>query len=377
MNKSMKMAALALAAASILGSAIMSSCDNSFGVLADIQTETAQIGTDLFKNGIVKALGEDGSNYYAVMAKIYYRSFAGESWAVLPVNGSADYIAAGFASDQASGKIFAAILDASSSALLGVYGSANAGSSWTEIDSSAISGKTINALFWAGDSLFALGNDEAAKTYSLFHSDGSSAFTACAGLSGLANPVIGAVKAGSSYWVATSAKLFAGAAPGTFVEDATASTPSGGDEIRGLAVDSSGAVLVSNSKGFVFTLASGTWTSAEVLDGIKLGPLVEVPTAPPATASLRLIIGKNNSTYGYCEWEAATSTQTAATDDAAIFSPNSSSYTTTVYNKPLLSIHYSSANSTILVGLAAQGSSSYALYSNRYSGGAWAGWTAE
>lgn len=370
--------ALCMLAPALLA-ALLGACDNSFGVLADIQTEVAQVGTDLFKNGIVKALGEDGSNYYAIMSKIYSRSFAGDSWSVLSVNGTTDYFTAGFASDKASGKIFAASLNPSSSALLGIYGSSDSGSTWTAIDSSALAADTVSALFWAGDSLFALGHDEASLNYNLYWSDGASAFALCAGMSDLSYPVIGAAKAGASYWAATQAKLYAGATPGAFAEDASVSTPSGGDEICGLAVDSAGAALVSNSEGLVFTLASGsgTWTSAEVLDGIELGPMVEVPAAPPALGSLRLIVAKNNSTYGYCEWEAASSTETAATDDAAIFSPSSSGYTTTVYNKPVRALHYSSANSTILIGLAAQGSETYALYSNTYSGGAWSGWTAE
>jgi len=57
--------------------------------------------------------------------------------------------------------------------------------------------------------------------------------------------------------------------------------------------------------------------------------------------------------------------------------PTASSYTTTVYTKPVLAIYYSAAKNTILIGMAAQGTDTYALYSNTYSSAAWSGWTAE
>ncbi|HCO48047.1 MAG TPA: hypothetical protein DIT55_00820, partial [Spirochaetaceae bacterium] len=92
----------------------------------------------------------------------------------------------------------------------------------------------------------------------------------------------------------------------------------------------------------------------------------------------RLIIAKNDSSYGYFEYDATASTTLIGNDAGAIFAPAASSYTTTVHQKPVQVIRYSGGtDKTILIGLAAQGTYTYALYSNTYSGGVWSGWTAE
>jgi hypothetical protein len=370
----------------LLTSLAVASCDNSFGVFSSIQTEKAQIGTTLYKNATVKALGEDLQNYYAVMSKVYWRSFAGASWTLLSVNGTSDYYAAGFASNAASGKIWVASANAAGTTYNGTFASTDGGGTWTELPSTAIgAGATVSVdgLFWVGDTLFALAHDHSAATYSLFYSDGSSAFAAVSGMAGMSFPVIGMAKTSSKYWALTQARAYSGTVNSTLTADATANTPTGtiltsstGSVLGGIAVDAADSVLVTRSDGLLYTLASGAWTSATVLDSVKLGILAEVPTVKGGSDH-RLLVAKHNSTYGYCEWNAATSTKTDGNGTSAVFSPTASGYTTTVYDKPVTAFHYSPTNGTILIGLAAQGSDTYALYSNSYSGSAWSGWTAE
>ncbi|MCX7026253.1 MAG: hypothetical protein NT061_01915 [Spirochaetes bacterium] len=365
------------------------SCTNGYGVLSNIQTERAQVGTTLFKNANVKALGEDSLNYYAVMAKVYCRTFAADSWTALAVNGLSNYYTAGFASDSSS-KIWVASMDPAGTSLYGIYSSADGGSTCTAVPSTNIGTSTTNtvdALYWAGDTLFALAHNHTAATYSLYYSDGSAAFAAVT----IANsgsekmpPVLDVVKAGSNYWALTESRVYKGTSPSALTFDATTTTPTGtiltsttGTVLKGIAVDAGGSALVTRSDGYLFTLTSGasTWTSATVLDSVSLGVLAEVPAVPPAT-DYRLLVSKHNSTYGYCEWDGSTEVAGNAPSDGAVFSPTASDYTTTVYDKPVTALYYSAANGTILIGLAAQGSDSYALYSNTYSS-AWSGWTAE
>ena len=376
----------AAALAVLLAVLVIASCDNSYGVLSSIQTEKAQVGTTLFKNATVKAVGVDLVNYYAVMSKIYFRSFAATSWTLLPVNGVSNYYAAGFASD-ATGRIWVASSDAAGTSFNGIYTSADGGSTWTEVTSTNLgAGSTVSvdALYWAGDTLYALTHNHTAATYSLHYSTGLSAFNDVTGLASMSRPVLDMAKVGLTYWALTQERVYTGSKT-SMAADAVTGTPTGGiitsslgSVLGGMTVDSTGQVLVTRSDGILYTLNSGgsAWTPATVLDSVRLGVLAEVPTTT-ANLAYRLLVAKHNTTYGYCEWNASTSTQAAGNDSSAVFSPTPSGYTTTVYDKPVTAIHYSSANGTILIGLAAQGSDTYALYSNTYSGGVWLGWTAE
>lgn len=350
---------------------VLSACTPGFGVFSEIQTEKAQVGTDIFKNATVKALGEDGTNYYAVMGKVFYKPISGGSWEVLAVNGSTNYFCGGFASDGTS--IYVAALDKASTALKGIYEGTVGSTVWsTAIDASALGAETVDALFLAGTELFALSHSGTIPAYNLYHSSllTLAPFTST-GLSGLADPVLGVVWDSSNFWATTRSKAYKGAA-GALTE----STPAGGKNFGGIAVDASNNVLLTTTDGNIYTYA-GTWTSAVVDLDIGLGSLIEVPVNADALNPYRLIIAKKDSSFGYFEYNATTSSAIIGNASGAIFAPASSSYTTTVHQKPVQAIHYSDVKKTILIGLAAQGTSTYALYSNAYSGGAWSGWTAE
>jgi predicted small secreted protein len=378
-------AALALIAAAAL---TLGGCDNTFGVFHEIQTETKQVGTDIFLNATVKGLGEDAVNYYAVMSKLYVRAKSGDTWTVLPVNATSDYYCAGFASDNAS-TIYAAVTEsASSSALKGIYSSTNQGADWTELTATGLGSSIVDSLFLADDgtangTLFVAAHTEteAASTYALYYWNGSAFVTA--GLSNLNRPITAVAYAQSNYWAIGSdaedadddhvGRLYKGAALGTLTADSAASTPSGAEVIDNFTVNAAGNLLVTTADGDLYTWDGAAWTTAVVAADVKLGALAQVPKVPAGT-DYCLIIPKHDSTYGYYEYE---STKRYGNASDAVFVPTSSNYTTAIYEKPVQAIYYSEDKDTILIAMAAQGTDGYALYSNTYASGAWGGWNAE
>lgn len=354
----------------------MVACDNGYGVFHEIQTETAQVGTNVFQNATVKALGEDTLNYYAAMAKIYARSIAGDTWSVFPISGDSAYYCAGFTSNGA-GTLYAATAETGDTTTLkGIYSTADSGGTWTQLDGGEFSSKIVDALFYANATLFVTAHTdtETGSTFDLYYYDGTDFLTT--GLSGLDIPVTGLVHDGASFWAMTSDTLYTSATPSGFAADATGGTPSSSKVLCGIAVTISGDVLVTTNDGALYTYAAAAWTSDVIQSSIILGVLAEVPIDSAASA-YRLLIAKHNTSNGYYEYNASTGDPIGGNDSDAVYVPTASSYTTTVYTKPVLAIHYSAANDTILIGLAAQGTSTYALYSNTFSGADWSGWTAE
>ncbi|MFA5852613.1 MAG: hypothetical protein WC820_07930 [Spirochaetales bacterium] len=359
---------------------ILAACDNSYGVFHEIQTEKAQVGTDIFKNATVKALGGDGSKYYAIMAKVYAKSTTpGSVWSVLSVSNDTDYYCSGFASDEA-GTIYVASSDTASTALKGIYSTIDSGANWTKMDSGEFASKIVDALYYANGKLFVEAHTETdtAATYALYYYDTVSSTFLTAGLSGLDLPLKGLVWGDSAYWTITSSNVYTSATESGFTSTAesTSGTPSAAKTLAGIAVDSVGQVLVTTTDGYLYTRASSAWTNKLIASSVVLGVLAEVPI-DSTPSGYRLMMAKHNASYGYYEYNATTSAVLQGNDSSAIFVPTASSYTTTIYTKPVLAIYYSATNDTILIGMAAQGTDTYALYSNTYSGTAWSGWTAE
>lgn len=382
---------LRAASGAMLALALLFSCDNTFGVFSEIQTEVRQVGTDQFKNATVRMLGEDGSNYYAAMAKVFKKAKAGGSWAVLSIGSaspSSSYFSLGFAVDQGTGTLYAAPGDLATSSLLEIVSSSDSGSTWTALVSTALQAgsggsNTLAGLFFAGSTLFAQVQVKSTLKYSLFHYDSvASAFAAVGGLADLDSPVHALVHDGTQFWAATSAKLYKGAGAAALAEDALSGSPSGAETIRGLAILSDGDLAATTNDGQIYTHDFGTaaWSAVEVNDGVRLGAAVEVPVDPSnLAAGRRIILGKHDAGYGYYEWNASASPPSYLLGNAgtALYSQPSSNYTTTVYGKPIQSLYFSDSEDTIFACLAAQGTDGYALYSNRFASGAWSGWTAE
>jgi hypothetical protein len=361
------MAALALFAMM----AAFYSCDNTFHVFDDIQTEVKQVGTDIFKNATVKALGDDGTNYYAAMAKAWYRPIAGGDWKVLPIAGDADYESYSLVSDG-SGAVYAVLTKSGSPA---IYKGTAAGTTWTPLTLGSLDGLYLDELYFSNATLFALahsGTGNAIK-YSLHHSDGTAAF-ATTTLTNLATPLIGIGHDGVNYLVATSTKVYkAVAKTGPWTED----TPPGDKIFGGIAADHANDIHLSTQDGYLYTWDGAAWSAVKTIKAKQiLGMLAEVETTP-GSAVYRLLVAHANN--GYYEYDGVAAIE--GDDSGTAFGPPTSAYTTTIYGKTVLAVHSSSVASgvdEILIGLASQGSSTgYALYSNKYVSGAWSGWSAE
>lgn len=371
-------AALALLAAAA-ASLTLAGCDNTYGVFHEIQTETKQVGTDQFKNAMVKALGEDDANYYAVMAKVFYRAKASGAWTVLPVGTAQDtsYYCAGFAFDNSNAIYVAAADSASTTTLKGIFTRSSSASSWTQMDSGEFAGKKVDALFYVRDTLFVEAHTDAetSSTYYLYYWTGA-AF-ASAGLSSLSLPIQGMAYGGSKYFAMTNSAIYSSDDNRSFT-DTTTNTPGSGEVLCGIAFDHSGNVLVTTADGDLYTWNGAAWSSTTVKSGIKLGALAEVPKVP-AGSSYSLVIPKHDTTYGYYEYDVGSTNPRYGNASDAVFVPTSSNYTTAIYEKPVQALYYSASMKTILIALAAQGTDGYALYSNTYSttDSAWGGWTAE
>jgi hypothetical protein len=368
----------------LLSSLLLGACDNTFGVFNEIQSEKLQEGTDIFLNKVVKAVGDDGTNYYAAMAKLYYRPVSGGSWKVMPVNGDSDYYCAGFAAG--AGVLYVATADSSSAtATKGVFTSTDSGSTWTRLDDGdEFKSQVIDAIFLAGGSLYVASHtgDENASQYDLDTYDtGTSAFVA-AGIADSDTAVTAVVREGAgsgAWWAITADHVYTSATQAGFAIDAAASGPAvDGRTPRGLAADHLGRILVTTGEGYLYTRSGGTWSKVLLDDEVPQGIVFEAPLdsgSPPA--GYRILVAKHDATYGYYEFTAGGTVPLEGNDDNAVYAPTPSAYTTAVYMKPVIAFHYSQANGKMFIGLAAQGRDSYALYSNSFSGGEWSGWTAE
>lgn len=357
-----------------IGSAAFWSCDNTFHVFDDIQTEVKQVGTDIFKNATVKALGDDGTNYYAAMAKIWYRPITGSEWKVLPIgagSGTTDYYAYSLVSGGA-GAIYVA---AEESGEIKVYKGTAAGTTWTVISLGSLDGLNLDELYFANGNLFALAHNGTGSSikYSLHYSNGTVAF-ATTTLSNLSAPLLGISYDGAltdNYFAPSSTKVY----KFTGVTGAwTDATPGSSKSFGGIAADNANKIHLSTQDGYLYTWDGSAWSLAKTIkDKQTLGMIAEVKTTP-SPAVYRLLIAHGN--IGYYEFDGTTAIE--GSDSGTAFGTPASAYTTTVYGKTVLAVHSASTGNEILIGLASQGSSTgYALYSNKYASGAWSGWSAE
>jgi len=362
-------------AAALLILLVFAGCDNTFSVFQTIAQEERQIGEDLFKNTTVRAMADDGANYYALLSKVVWRPKSGGNWDVLAIDGSTDYFASGLAGDGA--KLYVAKASGNN-VLEDIYITNNSGTSWTAMGAAtAVSSGGIGTdafvdwLKCANGILFVAVHDSAGK-YSLFYYNGSSFVSA--GVSSIDEPLVDIVYDGSSqYWLISDSKVYTGA-PGSIAVDTTAPNTTG--YLLGIASDGAGRIIVSRRDGSVYIYASSAWSPITVKSSTKLGPLFFL--ALP-TSSKRILIGKGVSSFGYMEYDESSSTPLKE-NGSSFVSTSSSIYYTTIYSKEVQAFWQPSSDpNTLFVLLAAGSTGTYALYRNDYtiSTGSWSGWTAE
>jgi hypothetical protein len=356
----------------------ISSCDNTFSIFQSIGQEKKQLGAELFKATTVRAMGSDGTNYYALMSKVVYRPIEGENWNILSIDGDSDYFAPGFASDGST--IFVAKADSNNN-LEDIYSSSDNGTSWEAMDAknSIGSGVSVDWLKYENKTLFVAVHGSAG--YSLFYYDETStsfknAFVST--ISSLSEPLVDIVWDGLSsltatFWLISSSKVYSGA-EGSIAEDTSASNnPSLSNGLVGIASDGAGRILVSRSDGIIYSYVSGSWTNFTVKSSTKLGPLILLNQPP---TSNRILVAKGTSTLGYMEYD---ETVPAVYENGKDFvSTSQSIYNSTVRAKKVEGFWQPASDpNTIFILLATGTDGSYALYRNTYSGGTWGGWIAE
>jgi hypothetical protein len=398
----------------VLSVSLFMSCNNSFGVFHEIQTEKQQEGTDTFIHASVKAIAEDNTNYYAAMSKIFYRPKTrnpGDVWRLLKVNDTSDYFCSGIVADS-TGTLYVASSAKDSSALNGVFATTDSGATWSDLVASSddpfssskvgTEKKYVDALFFAGNTLFvsahsidAAGND----LYDLYYYDGTSFTLAGPTMTGLRYCITDLTYSGGKFWAINQEKVFVGTADGAgaivMAADTTSGSPTSisGRLLCGLVVDSSGRVHVSTYDDylFTFTIADSSWNAGipisengKVSTSIHLGKIAEISKGPSGSTLPKLIVADNSLTknYGYYEYVYDSSGTTAAVGGAdGILAGGSSIYNSTIKGKPVNVFYISkdADNPTFFVGLSCGNSESYALYSSSYSStdGKWSGWSAE
>jgi hypothetical protein len=236
----------------------------------------------------------------------------------------------------------------------------------------------VDWLRYVGSTLFVAVHNSAYK-YSLYYYNGSSFVSAGTEVSGLATPLVDIVYDGSSlYWLISDSKVYNGS-PGSITADTTASNPNYDEYLLGIASDGAGRIIVARRDGYVYSYASGAWTSTKIKSSTKLGPVffLSLPSS-----SKRILITKGISPFGYMEYDESSS---ALKENGSSFVTTSSSiYYTTIRSKEVQAfwqpaIEYDTAKKTLFILLASGSADSYALYRNDYtiSTGSWSGWTAE
>lgn len=358
----------------LLGAGI--SCDNTFGVFQSIQTEKKQTGTNIFLNANVRTVTEDGINFYAAMAKIYYRpKTGGTGWNILSVNGTTKYFCNSVAGDGTS-TLYAAISSSVDNSFQGIFKSNDGGASWAPVTSTNLSGFAIDGMWLVNGALFiAAHGSPAADNYKLFYDDGSGFALAGAGLGGLPAGVLAVGFDGTSYWAATATTLYTGLA-GSMTEDASAASPKADSKtISGMCTNASiGAVFVTTTDGLLYRYQSAAWSKDTVKADLKLGPLAILSNP----SSDYLIIAKSDTTDGYSEFTRSTTTYTEG-KDGILVNATASLYSSTVYGKPVNGFYESANGTSFFIALAAQGTSTFGLYRTDFDTGTgkWSGWTAE
>lgn len=390
---------VALAAVSLLLFMIffVSGCDNSFGILASIQKETRQIGTDVFLKGSVKSTADDGTNLFVAMAKLYRRGInetpGSDAWKVLSIKTSGttitNYECVGIASLLVGGspQIFTLLTNPVTREFEGLYSSTDSGETWNSLGGVLLEGNYPQSLYAAKDSLFISVRKkvDGEDRYDLYrHSSGTGDLELCATVSGYNEKILGVWNDGTEYLVLTSQSLYRGADTSSLVKaNGETSQPATGTIFRGGGLEpETKDLFLTSSTGKLYRRQKSVaqWTEKTVVSGVNLGMLVAIPASMnPGSTGPRIVIARYDSAYGYLEYDWMSSTYKAGIEGKLI--PSETSYSTTLAGKPVTVFHVATTASgnRLFCGSLAATTTTYALYSNLWNPGtnSWKGWEAE
>jgi hypothetical protein len=374
----------ALAAAIFL---LLSSCNNEYGILSEIQTEQENSSTSIFYRSSVQAFTRFNDKYFAVTNAIYSRPVSnatGSGWAQVPVGSlGTSYRCRSVA---VLGSTLYAVIRDTSDAVLDIYSSAD-GSTFTALGSS-LAAKNIQAIYAAGGDLFAVVNSsstETTPTYALYYSAGGASFTAT-GISG-GDWIPGVVYDGTYCWTAQGSSVYYGASIPIKTNNATPTT----DTITAIVADTTNhRVFVGSNVGYVYgamgsdptSWSTGTkaWTDAAAVTALAYLPL--------PTGSVRLIAGRGmynsytSTFYGYYEMPLASASSVAfsgtyigSDSTSAVLKTN---YSTTTQYLFVNGFYYDSTAGRLFILENSSMKKLAALWSNTWDGTSlWGGWITE
>ena len=374
----------------VLASLLALSCDNSYGIFANVQQETAQNGNKLFQETPVRNFFLFNSRYYAATSTLNVRPVdRSQGWGKVSI-GSSSYT---LRSAVLAGTKIYALVEKGSSILL--YSSTD-GSTWSDValPAQTYGGTdhdfTFETLFAANGQLYAAShgpynaavNLATTNPYSLWYLNGSTFSQATSGfVPNTNNTIRGVVWDGTNYWFASEDKIFSGSsADPSLATDASASFTGLSGTFWGLSFAGS-KVYVTTRGGYLFQ--QGTAAGSGISSSYPL-PLTQVVEVPAASATSLLVGTDANASsliaaVGYFEGSSFNA-MGSGNQDAGV-TKSSSIYTTTVWASPVHAFFYDAAASTLFICVSpgAYTTSYYGLYASIWDpvSKTWSGWSAE
>lgn len=389
----MRTRALAIFAASLAAASaaagFLGSCDNSFGVLASIQMETKQVGTDVFKKVPVRAVVSDGVRYYAQGVKVHSRAINTAGWTAVAIDSLTEYFAAGLVASGST--VYIAAVDRGTLAMsgnYGIYSRTDPATAWTKLAAPPIGGtEKAQSLFHARGTagtgaLFLQTHDSAGKFF-LYEWDGASAWTDRSPAGGYDSAIRNVVAnaASTMFYAASATKVYSGAAGASISTDMALDLVTSGATIGGIVHDGT-LLIVSGSDGRLHA-HDGTWHWYIAKPSTPLGTMIRVNIS----GGTRLLAAVNlpTSYFGYIEVDTAnitagTPSSTVADGADGLVTRTESLYSTTIYGKPVNAFHYQptgSAAGTLFASV--EPGSGYGIYASDWdaAAGTWSGWKAQ
>lgn len=372
----------ALAAAIFL---LLSSCNNEYGILSEIQTEQENSSASSFYRSSVQAFARINGKYFAVTNAIYSRpvtNATGSGWAQVSVGSLGSSYRCRSVAVLGGSTLYAVIRDTSDT-VQDIYSSTD-GSSFTALGSN-LAAKNIQSIYAAGSYLFAVvntSNTETTPTYALYYSAGGATFTAT-GLSG-SGWIPGVAYDGGSYFVGQGNAIYKG--DGTsFTSNKTVS----GVVSSITGSDTNTRVYAGTTYGYVYgTTDSGTsWESTAPWgtgsadgDVAVVKALVYLPASNIVVAGRSMLNDYTSTFYGYYEIHLSgdpglsSSTSYIGSSSSALLKTN---YSTTTQYLFVNGFYYDSTASRLFILENSSMKKLAALWSNYYDGGAWNGWVTE
>lgn len=367
--------ALALASAILASAFLASSCDNGSGLFSSIQEETKATTDSVFLKAAVKDLVLYNGNYYAQLVGIYSRPAPGTAatgWTLVTGLGGlgSQYGCRGLAVTSAG--LYAAIYsrDGGSETPVGIY--RLVGSTWTLL--MADSTDNIQALYAANNDVYAVVMTLSGSTpsYALRYFNGTG--LAATDITGLSTRPAGVVSDGTTVWAGAGSNVYRGLASNRLSSTTPIALSKTATSITSAGTD----IYVGTADGYVLHVADNSLAGTPLLATSSTSYAATALAVVPKGAASYLIAG--SSYQGYYE-----SLLTAGAPDAfqlgssrLVVASDAADYNTSLEYLPVFAFAYDATNKILFAAGSATMSTSYpGLWSNAYSAGTWAGWTAE